>query len=130
MNNSDLTTEHKQAYIHSFETKITSIKAIKDSSLWAALLDANIVQYSECNIMDCFNAEKHNSSVVSYINQCDIDLDFSKTEYDENTKGALFDSVITCSDIGNSKYAQILSSLNFVYEDLDFADEESFFVKS
>lgn len=120
-NNSDLTTEHKQAYIHSLETKITSIKAIKDSSLWAALLDANIVQYSECNIMDCFNAVKLNSSVVSYINQCDIDLDFSKTEYDENTKGALFDSVITCSDIGNSKYAQILSSLNFVYDDFDIS---------
>lgn len=121
LNNSDLTTEHKQAYIHSLETKITSIKAIKDSSLWAALLDANIVQYSECNIMDCFNAVKLNSSVVSYINQCDIDLDFSKTEYDENTKGALFDSVITCSDIGNSKYAQILSSLNFVYDDFDIS---------
>lgn len=90
LNDSDLTAEHKQAYIYSLETKITSIKAIKDSSLWAALLDANIVQYSEYNIMDCFNAVKLNSSVVSYINQCDIDLDFSKTEYDENTKGALF----------------------------------------
>lgn len=121
LNSSDLTTEHKQAYIHSLETKITSIKAIKDSSLWAALLDANIVQYSEYNIMDCFNAVKLNSSVVSYINHCDIDLDFSKTEYDENTKGALFDSVIACSDIGNSKYAQILSSLNFVYDDFDIS---------
>lgn len=121
LNSSDLTTEHKQAYIHSLETKITSIKAIKNSSLWAALLDANIVQYSEYNIMDCFNAVKLNSSVVSYINHCDIDLDFSKTEYDENTKGALFDSVIACSDIGNSKYAQILSSLNFVYDDFDIS---------
>lgn len=98
-----------------------SIATSTISSLWAALLDANIVQYSECNIMDCFNAVKLNSSVVSYINQCDIDLDFSKTEYDENTKGALFDSVITCSDIGNSKYAQILSSLNFVYDDFDIS---------
>lgn len=121
LNNSDLTTEHKQAYIHSLETKITSIKAIKDSSLWAALLDANIVQYSEYNIMDCFNAVKLNSSVVSYINQCDINLDFSKTEYDENTKGALFDSVITCRDIENSKYAQILSSLDFVYDDFNIS---------
>lgn len=121
LNDSDLTAEHKQAYIYSLETKITSIKAIKDSSLWAALLDANIVQYSEYNIMDCFNAVKLNSSVVSYINQCDIDLDFSKTEYDENTKGALFNSVITCRDIENSKYAQILSSLDFVYDNFNIS---------
>ena len=69
----------------------------------------------------CFNAVKLNSSVVSYINQCDIDLDFSKTEYDENTKGALFNSVITCRDIENSKYAQILSSLDFVYDDFNIS---------
>lgn len=116
LNNSDLTTEHKQAYIHSLETKITSIKAIKDSSLWAALLDANIVQYSEYNIMDCFNAVKLNSSVVSYINQCDIDLDFSKTEYDENTKGALFNgsSVKKTSNLKMRSFTGSKPSISFL----------------
>lgn len=61
--------------------------------------------------MDCFNAVKLNESVISYINRCDIDLDFSKAEYDEDTKGRLFDSVIICNDIDNSKYKQILVSL-------------------
>lgn len=65
--------------------------------------------------MDCFNAVKLNESVISYINRCDIDLDFSKTEYNEDTKGRLFDSVIICNDIDNSKYKQILVSLKFIY---------------
>ena len=34
-----------------------------------------------------------------FCNRCDIDLDFSKAEYDEDTKGRLFDSVIICIDI-------------------------------
>lgn len=112
----------KQSYISALRTTIISIKEIADSSLWSSLLDANIVQYSEYNIMDCFNAVKLNESVISYINRCDIDLDFSKTEYDEDTKGKLFDSVIICKDIDNLKYKQILVSLKFIYDNFDIAE--------
>lgn len=122
LNNSDLTTEHKQSYISALQTSITSIKEIADYSLWSLLLDTDIVQYSECNIMDCFNAVNLNKSVISYINRYDIDLDFSKTEYDEDTKGKLFDDVIICNDIDNSKYKQILVSLNFIYDNFDIAE--------
>ncbi|WP_346907254.1 hypothetical protein [Faecalicatena orotica] len=122
LNNTDLTTEHKQSYISALRTTITSIKEIEDSSLWASLLDADIVQYSECNIMDCFNTVKLNKSVISYINRCDVDLDFSKTEYDEDIKEKLFDSVIICNDINNSKYKQILVSLKFIYDNFDIAE--------
>lgn len=90
--------------------------------MWSPLLNADIVQYSERNIMDCFNAVKLNESVISYINRCDIDLDFSKAEYDEDTKGRLFDSVIICNDIDNSKYKQILVSLKFIYDNFDIAE--------
>ena len=54
LNNSDLTIEHKQSYISDLRTTIASIKRDEDNSLWVALLDADVVQYSECNIMDCF----------------------------------------------------------------------------
>ena len=122
LNNSDLTTEHKQSYISVLRTTITSIKEVVDSSLWASLLDADIVQYSECNIMDCFNTVELNESVISYINRCDINLDFSKTEYDKDIKEKLFDSVIICNDINNSKYRQILVSLKFSYNNFDIAE--------
>ena len=122
LNNTDLSIEHKQSYISALRTTINSIKEIVDYSLWSSLLDADIVQYSECNIMDCFNTVKLNESVISYINRCNIDLDFSKTEYDEETKERLFDSVIICNDIDNSKYKQILVSLKFHYNNFDITD--------
>lgn len=90
LNNTDLSIEHKQSYISALRTTINSIKEIVDYSLWSSLLDADVVQYSECNIMDCFNAVKLNESVISYINRCDIDLDFSKVGFDSNTREKLF----------------------------------------
>lgn len=122
LNNSALIAEQKQSYISALRTTIISIKEIADSSLWSSLLDADIVQYSEYNIMDCFNAVKLNESIISYINRCDIDLDFSKTEYDEDTKRKLFDSVIICDSIENSKYEQILVSLKFIYDDFGITE--------
>ena len=122
LNNPDLTVECKHSYICALRTSIVLIKAIDDIALWSPLLNADIVQYSERNIMDCFNAVKLNESVISYINRCDIDLDFSKAEYNEDTKGRLFDSVIICNDIDNSKYKQILVSLKFIYDNFDIAE--------
>lgn len=121
-NNANLTTDYKQSYISALRTTITSIKEIADSSLWSSLLDADIVQYSEYNIMDSFNAVELNESVIGYINRCDIDLDFSKTEYDEDAKEKLFDSVVICNGIDNSKYRKILVSLKFSYDAFDIPE--------
>lgn len=121
-NNANLTTDYKQSYISALRTTITFIKEISDSSLWSSLLDADLVQYSECNIMECFNAISLNESVISYINRSDTDLDFSKTEYDEKAKGKLFDSVVICNNLNNSKYKQILVSLPFIYDQFDIAE--------
>ncbi len=119
LNNPNLLLEHKESYISALRTVITSIKKVEDGSLWTSLLDADIVEYSECNIMDCFEVLKLSESVVSYINRFDKNLDFSKTEYDEGMKESLFDSVIVSYDINNSKYKQILMSLKFEYDNFD-----------
>lgn len=122
LNNPDLTVERKHSYISALRTSIMLIKEIDDITLWSLLLNADIVQYSERNIMDCFNAVKLNESVICYINRCDIDLDFSKLEFDNAVKEKLFDSVIICDSIENSKYEQILVSLKFYYDSFDIAD--------
>ena len=116
LNNSDLTIEHKYSYISALQTIIISIKEITDHSLWSPLLDASIVHYSEYNIMDCFRATKLNHSLIDYINRCDTNLDFTKTEYDENTRKTLSNAVIACNSIENSKYKQILISLRVYYD--------------
>lgn len=121
LNNSNLTDKHKYSYISDLRTIIISIKEIADNSLWSLLLDADIIQYSDNNIMEYFNALKLNESVISYINRCNIDLDFSKVNCDDDTKEKLFDSIIKCNSIENLKYEQILASLKFYYDDFDIA---------
>ena len=49
-------------------------------------------------------------------------MDFSKTEYDEKTKEKLFDSVVICNNLDNSKYEQILVSLKFIYDNFDIVE--------
>lgn len=122
LNNADLTVEHKHSYISALRTTIICIKEITDSALWSPLLDADIVQYSETNIIDCFSALKLNESVISYINRCNIDLDFSKLKFDDAIKEELFDSVIICDSIENSRYEQILVSLKFYYDNFEIED--------
>lgn len=122
LNNPDLTVEHKHLYISALRTTIICIKEITDSALWSSLLDSDIVQYSETNIIDCFSALKLNESVISYINRCNIDLDFSKLKFDDAIKEKLFDSVIICDSIENSRYEQILVSLGFYYDNFEIKD--------
>lgn len=122
LNNSELTFEHKQSYISVLRTKITSINEVTDTTLWDSLLNENIVQYSENNIMCCFDVLKLSESVISYINRFNDDLDFSKNKYDEIIKGKLFDSIVICENINDLKYKQILTSLNFTYTEFDIDD--------
>lgn len=122
LNNPNLIIEHKHSYISALRTTIGLIKEITDIALWPTLLDADIIQYSETNIMNCFSDLKLNGSLISYINRCNIELDFSKTEFDDAIKEKLFDSVIICDSIENSKYEQILVTLQFKYDNFDIAD--------
>lgn len=121
LNNDDLTLERKQSYITVLETIITNISEIEDNTLWTPLLNTDKVQYSESNLMDCFNTLGLTGNVISYINRCNIDLDFSKSEYDDS-KEKLFESITTCNDIEDSKYKQILLSLGFIYNNFNFAE--------
>lgn len=122
LNNPDLTVEHKRSYISALKTSIVSINEINDVALWSPLLDVDIVQYSVGNIMDCFNEVGLNNSLIGYINRCDIDLDFSKMQYDEDTKEKFFNTVVMCNNLDNLKYEQILVSLGLGYDVFDIAE--------
>ena len=122
LNNPNLTVGRKRFYISILQTTISFINEITDNSLWIPLLDSDIVKYSEHNIMECFKVLKLNENVVSYINKCNIDLDFSKYEFDDTIKEELFDNIIICDSIENSKYEQILVSLNFYYNIFNIAN--------
>lgn len=122
LNFAEISRDHKHSYISALQTTIESIKEVTDSSLWSLLLNSKIVEYSEQNIIDCFVAIELDESVIAYINRCNVNLDFSKNEYDDKTKEALFDAVIVSNTMENSKYEQILVSLGFYYNEFTIAD--------
>lgn len=119
LNNDDLTFERKLSYITVLKTIITNISKIEDNILWTPLLNTDKVPYSESNLMDCFNTLGLTRAVISYINRCNIDLDFSKSEYDDN-KEKLFENIIRCNDIEDSKYKQILLSLGITRRNFQY----------
>ena len=121
LNNDDLTLERKLSYITVLKTIITNISKIEDNVLWTPLLNNDKVPYSESNLMDCFNTLGLTHTVISYINRCNIDLDFSKSEHDDS-KEKLFENITTCNDIEDSKYKQILLSLGLTYNNFHFAE--------
>lgn len=126
LNNQDLDTKHKKSYISVLQTAITSIKEITDSSLWSSLLDSGIIKYSEQNIIDYYNVLKLDESIISFINEGNNTLNFSKGNYDDDIKKVLFSDVIVCDSIKDSKYKQILTTLRRCYtsfgiENISFA---------
>lgn len=126
LNNQDLYTEYKKSYISVLQTAITSIKEITDSSLWSSLLDSGIIKYSEQNIIDYYNVLKLDESIISFINEGNNTLNFSKGNYDDDIKKVLFSDVIVCDSIKDSKYKQILTTLRRCYtsfgiENISFA---------
>lgn len=121
LNNDDFTLERKQSYISVLETIITNINDIENTTLWTSLLNADKVKYSESNLMDCFNTLGLTDNVISYINRCNINLDFSKSEYDDS-KEKLFKNITTCNAIEDSKYKQILLSLGLTYRNFRYVE--------
>ena len=120
LSNTDITLEHKKLYISALRTIITYIKEVKDITLWPLLLDTGIIKYSECNVLDFFKDLGLTESLISYINRSDID--FANIEYDNEIKENLFDKIVICNEIDNSKYKQILESLGFYYDIFDIED--------
>lgn len=119
LNNPELMVEHKCAYISALQTTITFISDVTDHTLWEDLLEADIVKYSERNIIDEFNILELSQGVISYINRCDIQFDFSGFKDEESCKEKLFEGVVRCGDIVNSKYKQVLVALGFYYDDFE-----------
>lgn len=125
LNNIDVTTEQKHAYIETLRIAIVSIKMVNDISLWKPLLNNGIAMCSEENIMEYFCAIKSlDKIIIDFINSCRTVLDFTEvlSSYGDEKAEELFDAVTICNSLENQKYKQILVSLGFMYEYFDISN--------
>lgn len=122
LNRTDISNSQKEEYIKSLITPLHMLSAIKDHSIWASLLDTDILIRSEQNVLDYFCIKgKLDVGLISFINSANHLLDFSSANISltEDQSSSLFSETIVCNEILDTQYASILNSLQRYYEAFD-----------
>lgn len=120
LNRSDLDVLQKQRYIKCLETQITKLKDLTDHSIWEAMMSQGVLLCSEENIMAYFQDKKTlDDTLIAFINESEAAFDFSEkhTGFTDKQRDELWDQVIICNELDDDKYAQILTTLDFYYDD-------------
>ncbi|WP_145558706.1 YobI family P-loop NTPase [Yersinia mollaretii] len=116
LNNEEISDEHKDRYINSLQTPVTSLSKVKNESLWLSLLDKDIVVCSEENIVSYFTSvDGLDNSLIGFINRTDVEFNFSIIDITDEQKRKLFRTIIICNDLLNDKYEKLICSLSFIY---------------
>ena len=126
LNTEDIDIDSKKDYISQYKNIISKIKEIEEKEIWDDLLKNRVIDYSEYNLMDYFLEKGLNSSLINYINSNDKNIDFSSIskEYENENFEKLFENIIIANELNDSKYEQIIKSLNFYYEKFNILEIE------
>lgn len=119
LNRTDISKPQKEKYIKSLITPLHMLSAVKDHSIWAALLDTDILIRSEQNVLDYFCVKGNlDVGLISFINSAKHLLNFSSANISltEDQRSSLFNETIVCNEILDAQYASILKSLQRSYE--------------
>lgn len=117
LNNDNISFENKQRYITYLDVEISNLSSILDKNIQAELVDCSKVAYSEKNIFEYLKeTETLNKSQIDFINSLDLKLNFKNLDLTNEESSKLFTLVASCSEISDSKYEEILTSLNRVYK--------------
>ncbi|MCQ4924403.1 hypothetical protein NE686_14975 [Tissierella carlieri] len=125
LNDKELELTLKNEYIELLHTSITSLKDIEDISLWAKLIESNVVKYSERNVLEYFFRcdNQFDNLLTEFINNNGSSFDFNYEDindvFEEGAGARFFLSVVESKELGITPYASILNSLNRVFSSFD-----------
>lgn len=113
-----ISDEHKHKYIEYLITVVDDISLIENTSLWGHCLKSDIIKFSENNIYLYYhNIKSFDSNLIYYINKFENNINMKKVDIDDDDEASsLFTTCLKCTEIDNTKYRQILSSMNRVYK--------------
>lgn len=120
LNDASVSREQKLKYISYLSTKIEFLSSISDLSLWETIVSCGLLHFHEENIILYFDKTKNMDPVlVEYLNSTSEKIDFSKIKDEEyvalyeKTKLNFFNKCISCNELEDDRYIQILSSLGY-----------------
>ena len=118
LNNTDVEATAKERYIERLFTVISEITQVTDPNLWPILINQGIVEFSEANFINYFQAHQIDATITGYINNASLDFDFTTTANDFGAKVAegLFDAVAVCNDLATDKYRKMLVDLGYYFD--------------
>lgn len=122
LNRTDIDVQQKQHYIECLKTQITRLEDLTDQAIWEAQMAHGMLLCSEQNIMAYFQYKKViDNTLITFINNSECALDFSddNTGFTENQRDHLWDHVIDCNALDNSKYMQMITTLGFHYDEFN-----------
>jgi hypothetical protein len=126
LNNEIIENEAKIRYIELLSTDIVEITQVIEPDLWVALIEKQIVAYSESNFINYYLKHGIDSIIVDYINNAPSEVDFRDTvnNFDSETAEGLYDAIIVCNEISTVIYKKILLDLNYYFDKFEAAEIE------
>ncbi|MFD1176521.1 hypothetical protein ACFQ3W_09440 [Paenibacillus puldeungensis] len=120
LNNDEISTENKTAYISVLKTEIQALSDVEEESLWKQLITSNLVTHTEENIINYF-VQCGNSltdDLVQFIDADEQTYNFSKVrnQYDKETQRAFFKAIVRCDSLSDAHYEQFLATLEWHYK--------------
>lgn len=120
LNHLGISPKQKHMYISYLHTQLSSIKSVSDHTLWAKMLDCNTVVFTESNVWDYWSVHKKiDASLASFINSSKQEIDMAPVTRTCDTTSCqkLFKQIISCKELNNEKYMQLLRSMKLNYGD-------------
>lgn len=110
--------DKQRQYVGYLTTIISDISSIKDTRFWETMLEEGIVQKTVPNIIYYYEEYSLSKGLIKFINECDVDMDYSLVEKDFGNEIArkFFDAVANNDDIDIEKYENILCSMGYIFD--------------
>lgn len=116
LNNDSISIKQKIRYIKKSNTKIPNITAIEKKNLWSTLLNSSSVLATTTNFLEYFShTQQYDESLITFTNKNTFEIKLIDNSED-SLLDTLFDETVTCNELDNARYSQILSQLNYIYK--------------
>lgn len=129
INTDKVSDQSKQRYITCLSTKISDICSIQDENMWKHCMGESIIASREQNAFEYYVCAKSiDEALLQFINEFDTEFVF-KSIIGTDTQSKLIEkfaiALISCNEINNNHYKQIVNSLAWTYEIFDIAGIDS-----